>query len=185
MPDIMKHKRESCIVNLVLISVALVLEFLKLIRPAESVITQIDMLLCMAAMLPALLYILSGYRKSAAQFYKVFMYMFAASCLCSLANDVIYTIIDHYTAYFSTVVRALVFVGALLLAFIPNFGKRKSLGVAYGILALELVNSIRLVVRYGGNFALIVKSVSGVVIACVVCMFVLCKYADKDARGTI
>lgn len=184
MIDIMKHKKEACIVNFLLISVALILDFVELIRPAKNVIRQIDMFLCMAALIPALIYIVSGCRKSAATFYKVFMLLFAASSLCALADDIVYSIIDNYGAFFSSIIRVLVLLGALFLAFVPNFGKKKSLGAAYAILGLELINAVVGVVMYGG-FDVIVRGVSSVVLACIVCMFVLCKYADKDARGTI
>ena len=180
MLDIMKHKKALGIVNLVLIAIALVLVIAKFVRPAGSVIGQIDMLLCMAALLPALIYILSGYGKSAAKCYKAFMYLFAAGCLCSL----ICAVTENKNDWFLVLLRTLIFFGALLLTFVLNFRKKKSLLTACGLLALELIGAVGTLIRYGGSFDGIVKIVSGVVLACLACMFALCKYADKDARGT-
>ena len=185
MIDIMKHQRKACVFNLQLICIALVLEFLALIQPAKNIIRQIDLLLCMVALLPALIYVIGSYRKSAAKYYRIFMYLFTASRLCSLADDIVYSIINNCGAFFACVFRAPVLLCALLLAFVPNFGRKKSLGAAYTILALELINAIREVIVVGAGFDVIVRGISGVVLACIVCMFVLFKYADKAARGTI
>lgn len=152
----------------------------------KSVFALSDSAVCIIALVCGLIYAFSGYVKASAAGYKLFMSLYAVSTLFSLAN-IYYEIVEHMTSakmsggqIIILVVSALISVCVLLLATVKNLGKKKSFYLSYSVILLNIILFIRSLIITPDY---IIVTLSNLVIAGVMCIFVNAKYIDKASRG--
>ena len=183
MIDIAKHEKAAAAFNSVLIGAALVLGVIALFN-VVNIWFGIALAALMLALVSGFVYTIGGYKKASAVYYKIFMILFAVSIFFDLIGDLITTISMRLGSYTSDVILLIILIGAVILAFGKDLGKKTSVYITYAMLAVQIINSVRLIVLHHLTFSSTVKPIMSVVVVCIACMFVAFKYADKTARGT-
>ena len=140
-----------------------------------------DSILCTITLLFGLFYSLSGYKKDAAKYYKEFMYLFFASSILSLCST-LYIGSSSLTSSGLVIIisNAIIFIISFVLAFIKDFGLAKSNILALVVL---LLNIVKLVLVLKTSISFISIGFANLILACILCIFVSAKYADKTSRG--
>lgn len=132
------------------------------------------------ALLFALFYILYGYTKNAAGYYKVFGYLY----LLSRISDFIKIISSNRkVGIFTYIFWSIVTISLLVLVFGKNLGKKKSL-ILCGVIVLIGVIGIFYVYNQTGAFHLGAKiRLLDLDLACLYGILTYAKYLDKESRG--
>ena len=179
--DILK---KAGIVNGILI-VATVICKLFLFSSA-TMMTKIDSVVCMVALIFGLFYSLSGYKKDSAKYYKVFMILYVVSSIFSLVVGIYSNIKSDSTVsginIFATLCSIAIIVCACILVVGKDMGEQKSIHLSCVILVAGLVKMI--IALYSKSLDVITSEVSNLVLAIIVVAFVSAKYLDKASRGT-
>ena len=166
------------IVNSILIISAVVLRLINFTEAPPLII--IDQIVCIIALCFGLVYSFNGYNKEAANYYKVFMYLYVFSCLLSLVSPIVYRGFENILII---IVNFAILVCTCLLAFVKDFGKDKSTTVACILIILNVIKLINDLLR--GLFVTFhFAGYTGLVQAIVACVLVSHKYIDKETRGT-
>ena len=163
--------------NAVLIVVAIVLRIFQIV--SMPIYVKIEAVICIIALLFGLFYCLSGYKKDAAKYYKAFMYLYLISSLFALIGPAFSILGDRNILIIIS--RVLVFIAVFVLAFVKDLGENKSNKLALAILVINVVTLCFGVATKAIPF--ISMHLGNVVLACILCMFVSAKYADKASRG--
>ena len=161
--------------NAGLIVVAIVLRLMNMFNTPALVIA--DSIVCIAALVFGLFYSLKGYKKDAAAYYKLFMYLLLVSSLMSLS-----TIVVKFNALM-LICNIIIFVCVVALAVANNLGESKSNNCALIILICDLIKFFYIVAKTN-DMPAIAGGFGNLALACVLCVFVSAKYADKAARGS-
>ena len=159
-------------INAVLIIVAIVLRIVSLGGLPLHVL--FDSVLCIIALIFGLFYSLNGYKKDAAKYYKMFMYLYFASSVLSFLAP----LLKEKNVLFICI-NAIIVVLVFILAFIKDLGVNKSTCLSLMVLILNVIKlffDVAEKVTIPSGFA-------NFVLACVLCVFVSAKYADKASRG--
>jgi len=180
MEFITKNLKTVGIVNTILIVVALVARCITFadspaMIKAESIIGAIGLI-------SGLIYAFNGYKKDAAKYYKLFMYTYVVISIISLIVEIVASKTMGVRALqFSFVI--IPFICICLLAFVKDFGKTKSITAIGIVLLINVIRFARAIIK---NTDLNISTVSlgNLVLAIIAFIFVVCKYADKEARGT-
>ena len=170
--------------NLVLLAVAFVVGTLIFTKPNVFAVEYIQTVLYLIAVFSGFLYAFNRYKKNAAKYYKGFMLLFCLESLMIVIFDLILSKSLNATSSISGVLSTVACVNLCTLSFAKDLGKKNSLGFAFSVLGVTLVNSIRLLVLYSDHFTIVARAIIEIALACVVCLFVFEKYADKAERGT-
>lgn len=162
----------------------------------SSVIFNICLIMINAlALISGVIYLLKGYRKDAASFYKTFMMLNAVSAVVfalmalsvmqtsnsvegmQIASNVMYIL-----CVFLMVIKAVLL---FVLTFGQNLGKRNSWIIFCVILAIDIV--VGLLFKTSGSWApfRFVSALPRLFMAGTIGLSIKGKYDDKDARGTI
>ena len=195
MDFITKNMKAARIVNSVLLVAAVVLCILQLIRTnirasdsTAYILYAVSQLLYyivyILAVVFGFLYMFGYYKKDAAKFYQGFMFLFSLSTLLLIVYDLITTKVGGYGSGISGILSAFVCVDAFLLTFAKDLGRKTSIGLAISILVIKLISAVRVFILYSNEFGVVTSGVMSIAIACIACLFVLAKYADKAERGT-
>ena len=135
--------------------------------------TKIDSIICIAALIFGLFYSLSGYKKDAAKYYKAFMYLYLISSIFSLVASCDGNVL-------SIIANVIILVSAFILSFVKDLGEKKSDGLALVILAISI---FKLCIVTTKTIPHISVAFANLMLACILCVFVAAKYADKKSRG--
>lgn len=134
------------------------------------------------ALLSAMHYIVRGYTKDSAKYYKVFAGLFALSSLVSL----LYMYVDAEDTLFQVASTAVIFGLIIILAVAPNLGKKRSLilcGIAIVIRLADLIVAFFTVKESAWPLWMIYMSYfSQLVLAVLLGIMNYAKYLDKAAR---
>lgn len=161
--------------NAGLIVVAIVLRLMNMFNtPALAIV---DSIVCIAALIFGLFYSLKGYKKDAAAYYKLFMYLLLVSSLMSLS-----TIVVKFNVLM-LICDAIILICVVALAVANNLGESKSNNCALIILICDLIKFFYVVAKIK-DMPTIAGEFANLVLACVLCVFVSAKYTDKATRGT-
>ena len=134
----------------------------------------------MIAIASAFFYAVYGYKKDAAKYYKAFLIALGLAKLAMVIVSVIESGVLGTGFGVSTVLFAVSFVLAAVLAFVKDLGKTKSLCAVAAMFVIDLVNEVILLVKFADVFnAVIVLAVSIITVE-----FVIAKYIDKAERGS-
>ena len=164
--------------NALLIVIGIVLKALSFLN--NPIYIQIDAVVCIIAMVFGLFYSLNGYKKDAAKYYKAFMYLYLFSSLFSF----IASISGDKTNIIIVITNVVILLSAAALAFAKDLGESKSNTLSLVILALNIVKMFVVISTTGVSLA-VTLHFSNLVLACILCVFVSAKYADKQSRGAI
>ena len=162
--------------NAALIVIAIIMKLVTFFNVPTLV--KIDSVLCVAALVFGLFYSLNGYKKDAAKYYKGFMYLYFASNIISLLVPLLAPMFEKVN-YFIVSINAIILILAFILTFIKDLGVNKSTILSMLIL---LLNVIKLFYNVA-NKTTIQAGFSNLILACILCVFVSAKYADKASRG--
>ena len=170
-----KHLKEAGYFNTALIAIAIILRIINF--PSDQVLTKIDSIVCIAALIFGLVYSFNGYKKDAAKYYKIFMYLYLLSSLVAVSTYF------EGTKLIIFISNIIVSICLFVLAFAKDIGKEKSNFCALLTLALSLAKLL-FALQGPTNMAGISAEFASVALACVLCVFVSAKYKDKEARGS-
>ena len=162
--------------NVVLIIAAIIAKLATIKK--VSMLVNIDSIVCIIALVFGLFYSLSGYKKDSAKYYKVFMYLYFASNILSLMVPLLapkFETVNYFIASINAVILVLVFI----LTFINDLGVNKSTNLSMLILLLNIIKLFYDV----SNKTTMQSGFSNLILACILCVFVSAKYADKASRG--
>ncbi len=174
---IANNSKKVGVFNALLLVIAAAFAIYRFTVPTQNVMILIRDAVYLISVVFGFLYALLGYRKNAAVYYKLFMVTFAVFAILVFVAD----IDGSYS--FIMIFRAIVAVCALILAFSKNLGKDRSKLTVYIALASQFIYSVIKVYENFGAFRKFATVFMHLVIVCVACVFVLAKYADKQARG--
>lgn len=148
-----------------------------------SVLQSVNLWVNVAALLSSLVYLVLGYKKNAAVFYKLFASAFALSqfvSILSLAKENNYLGLSCYAVLFALI---------LMLALVADMGKKKTFIICFIILILgvfllviNFFSSPGNIINTGDWLLKLVCSFSVIVMAAVMWLMATAKYLDKDAR---
>ena len=176
--------KKAGIFNSVLIVIAIVLRLI----PLKSVPTlvKVDSIICIVALIYGLIYALYGYKKEASKYYKTFMYLYLLSSIISFATVLDFAVdILGKIGILMIIANAIILVSVFLLAFIKDFGEKKSNNFALLVFALNIFKLLFDLIIIGSSIELanISAGFSNIMLSCILCLFVSAKYADKSSRG--
>lgn len=173
--------------NLICIAAALCACVLTLVSAAANIWSRISSICALVALVFAAFYILKGYGKDAARYFKLFALLFALSEFASLL--VIGTTIKEGTP---VLISGVLFAIVLFMAIGLDVGKGRSLvlcavvvamAVAQLVLSIQHEPGVLLGGTTYGTLAMLRNAVK-VLLSCLFGIMVYAKYVDKKMRGT-
>lgn len=171
------------IVNIVLIIGVLVLGIMRISNPIfSSTFDKVNIVVDFVALAFGFAYLITGYKKDSAIFYKGFMILFVLSSLFSCITDIIAQTIKG-SSYITSIFLTFVFFGVIVLAFIQDLGSNVSFVIVGIIIAIDLFLLIYTLIAMG-DINYIAFSASNFVTACTAATMIFAKYIDKAKRGT-
>ena len=168
---------------LILVAMAMILYSLITVEGSVGISIIFSLIKCIA-MVAGLYYCLKGFGKDNAKYFKTFFIML-------LAFDAIITILDIYTMITASAVAKMICpvilnlltaVCVAVIAFGKDLGLKKSLIFILAGLVFEIVVFV-LSITMATGLANIITCFGNMLIMVIAVMFVLAKYADKEARG--
>ena len=168
--------------NAILIVIALVLRLVTFV--SIPTLGKVDAIICIVALVYGLIYALNGYKKDASKYYKTFMYLYLLSAVITLILAFSAAIIELKN-YGILVILAnvVILVSIFVLACINNLGEKKSNYLALLVLALNIFKLLFNVAIKGAIMPIVSAGIANIMLACILCVFVSAKYADKKSRG--
>ena len=140
--------------------------------------------LIVLATVAGFLYAIKKYKKNAAMFYKAFMFLFCLALAATVVYDILASIKFSDSNSISQILETIICVNFCMLTFAKDLGEKTSKGIAYSILAVSFINSLRLIILFSSRMSTIARALVGIFIAGAAVIFVLEKYMDKAERGT-
>ena len=141
-----------------------------------DLIAQIAHLFNIFALLFAAFYILSGYRKNSAKYYKdfgIFLALSQTAFICKMAENGLYT---------NLVINAIKLIVILVLVLSENLGKTKSLVLSSVLVVSNIINVLGLPAN--SDIAHYYGIVTAIIIYFLYFVMTYAKYLDKASRGT-
>ena len=161
--------------NATLIVIAIILRVI--VIPTAPILIKIDSIACLLALISGLVYCLNGYKKDVAKYYKAFMILYLISNISSIAMSIL-----HASNIILIIANAVIIICVAFLALGKDLGEKKSNSFALVVLA---INAIKLIYNIVANptVGTVRGGITSLILACILCMFVSAKYADKASRG--
>ena len=152
----------------------------------DGILVIIDSCVSIATLVFGIIYAISGYKKNAAKFYKTFMGAYLFSCVLSLVTLASYFISIGQLASINSILALLCIVLSIFasykLCFGLDLGYKKSQKLALIIL---LSNLIKMIVDLLFKLPMSLPiDFSNLIFSCILMVFVLGKYLEKENRGT-
>jgi len=165
------------VLALICIAAALVFSFVSVVSTQFGAVQQAAVLLRIAALIYAALYILTGHSKTNAASYKIFGYVFALAQIAGLAAAS-----SRGAAYTSLLLSALILALILILTVSKDLGKSNSLTLCGVLFLLTVLHSVMMIGSFG------VSALGGqlvkLLLALLYDLMTVAKYQDKAARGS-
>ena len=188
MEFVRKNLKRISVLNTALTVVALGLGIFSIATQEMALKYVIGMILWMIALAFGLVYTLKRYEKSAATYYKLFFAFLAVSLMADIVIGAdFYTVASSVPAWLLLVVKLtwlLLFVKlvcVLTLCLAKDFGQKGSLAIALIPLVISAL-TLPVILAIGAEY--FATPFAHLLLAFISCVFVVCKYADKEARGT-
>lgn len=142
------------------------------------------------ALLAAIYYAISGYKKRVAPAYKIYFTVLCLLFLSSGANMGIQ--FDSATAGITVCLMMIVFACIFTLLVATDLGKRKSMTLCCIVSVISFALMIFVLIKAPGivrggtisNTAFLVRCLSNLVLSLIATLMTAAKYVDKTARGT-
>lgn len=132
------------------------------------------------ALIYAFFYLINGYKKDYATYYKVAMLVNAANALVVTALSS-----NENTKYISIISCAICFGAILTLALAKNLGKNTSLALCLIVVVLRTMGLISCFMANATVDIVLILLLSQLVLALVILLATIAKYVDKQERNTI
>lgn len=176
---IRENFKQVGIFNLLLIVLVVIYDSIRLVT-GSTLMPKIVILVHFVAYFAGILYAFSGYKKEGAKYYKVFMFLVAASEILSFAGKLTRSEPSTLSVVLSGICIALM----LALALVKDLGNKLSITLCSICLAIHLYNLIYTAINAAAKFQAITGPLSDVILIIVALVFVIAKFEDKYARGT-
>ena len=164
--------------NLLLIAAAVVLSIIGICGEVATAIRIISTVIRLLALLFAGFYILSGYSKDAAKYYKLFGIVYLLSTVLGLISC-----ISNTPTVLSVICYVLTIIGILALAFAKDLGKTKSFIICAVLVVLQIALTVSVYLQADPAIVKINMFIS-IDLACLFGIMTYAKYLDKAERGT-
>ena len=164
--------------NLLLIAAAVVLSIIGICGEGATATRIISAVIRLVALLFAGFYILSGYRKDAAKYYKLFGIMYMLVIVLGII-----TCLSNTPTVPSVICYVLLIIGIFALAFVKDLGRTKSLVICAALVLLQIALAV-LVYLEGDPTIVKINMFMGIDLACLYGIMTYAKYLDKTERGT-
>lgn len=173
------HLREAGVINGILMICVLIAQLLGIGAFEHGIMDSAAMICALLAYASGICYTFKGYEKRAANFYKLFMLLYALSAVCTAAV----ALEGGFGGVNAAVIAidALCFLGVLLLALGLDLGKRRSTVLALVIFGLYAA-SLLLTLTMSATPAAVINAVQILVIAGNGVVLVVAKYLEKTDR---
>jgi len=165
------------IVALICIVAALVESAICVSNAAFGVTMQVVCVCNIAALIYAAFYILAGYNKDNANFYKIFGAIYALAQIVDLAF-----LGTVNAGYVVMLFAALILAAILVLVFSKDLGKQKSMTIC--IVLVALTAALTICAASGVLVEVVGMYWVKLVLACLYTLMTFAKYVDKAARGS-
>lgn len=140
----------------------------------------IDIMLTVIAYISGVLYLIFGFKKEYAVFYKLFMIALLAETAFSIVRNFI---AGGQPSIFMLVIDIITLAMIVILAFVKDIGRTKAILFAIILIICKLVPMIIAIVQ-SHDLAEISRSIAGFLLAGTTAILVTEKYLDKADRGT-
>ena len=164
--------------NLLLIAIAVVLSVISISGSGATTTRLVSTIIKLASLLFAGFYIVSGYRKNAAKYYKVYGILYMFSIVLTLI-----ACIKNTSSTLAIICNTLPVIGILALVFVKDFGKTKAL-ITCAILVLLQIVCVILANAEGDPTIVKINIFMSMDLACLLGIMTYAKYLDKAERGT-
>lgn len=135
---------------------------------------------CLFSLLYAFVYLINGYKKDFAKYYKVAMIVNAINALVVTALSS-----NEATKYISIISCAICFGAITTLALAKNLGKNTSLLLCGIVIVLRTMGIISAFIAHVSMNIDLIIMLSQLVLSLVILLATIAKYVDKDERHTI
>ena len=167
------------ILNLLFIAAGVVLCVIGIISPDANATRIINRIVAIACLIFAAFYILNGYTKDAAKYYKVFGALLVIKYLAGILSGATNSGIP-----FSIMATTLSLVLVLVLLLSENLGKTKSLVLCGVFVIFRVVFLLYSIIKSDISTMLIMSNIVNLDLACLYGIMTFAKYLDKAERGT-
>lgn len=164
------------ILNLLFIAAGVVFSVIGIANADMNATRIISHITAIASLVFAAFYILSGYRKNAAKYYKVYGALLAIVFLISILSASV-----NSRGSIGTMVASLSLVLVLVLLLSENLGKAKSL-ILCGLLVI--INVVLLAIGQNATATTVIAKLVKIDLVCLYGIMTYAKYLDKAERGT-
>ncbi len=151
----------------------------------EVILTGCTTLMVMVMLLTGVLYLVHGYKKNAAVYYKAFIILMVLVTLIDFITNMVCTAMNVLLIIRCTLF-AIKIILLLLLAFGKDLGQKKSRYILYVIVALDIAGIVVMFIIMsdtGFDFSL-VGAIAALVADVTLGIAIHGKYADKASRGS-
>lgn len=180
---ISKNLKKAGIFNSILILIATILCIINLFTVRSFFGVYVLNVSLVASLVSGMIYSCYGYKKDVANYYKGFMVLFFIAILADCICEIPYLSSSTYSSMISTIANFARLIPLFLLAFVKDFGKKRSTICAYLVFALGLFILCRTFIFYSNDLEYITIGLSEIASAAVGIILVNEKYADKESRG--
>lgn len=175
------------IFHLVLIAAALVMSAFSIAKTGENVseLTELANALSIFTLAAGFIYLVYGYKKNAAVYYKIFMGLLVVSQGVFIAGLISGN--ETYPVYIS-LIYAIAFVTAVILAVAKDFGKNMTFAVCIALVACRIailvINLLTAETFDNAAFCTLSSDISNLLIVGTAILMITEKYIDKSERGS-
>ena len=171
------------IVNLICLLVGVLAMISIIVGPTANIYMRISGIFVLLALVFAAYYILMGYQKADAKFYKLFQTFFGFAQLVAIL-DIGITVGE----YLPVLISCLLFGLFIYMVLIKNLGKQRSQILCLVIFVLSVLDLLAGVSKvpctdmYGT--LVLIRNIAKILLTIMFCIMTYAKYLDKAARGT-
>lgn len=173
-------KISMCCAVLIIINIALII--FSIVRNDVFLINGLLLIIALAC---GLLYSVFGYKKSSANFYKLFMVVYSVVFLLDVIIYFFFTNNSETlgnTVYVVVAIRMLTFLCLVVLTFVKNLGKNISINLSLAILLINVILFVTCITD-PNNRSLFILPASNLLLSFIAFLLVNGKYLDKEQRG--
>lgn len=185
--DIKKLK----VINIIFILIAIGLNVYALLYVDTILITnKISFAAAIVALIFGLVYAFKDYQKEAVKTFNLFINLCIVMLLLQSVGE-IYSCYAGYQGVKSTIISCFsIAIEVLILAIlecVKNMGKKAAIALGCTVLGFAIFGFLRNITLIGDPDTLkiyLIISFAGIVLACVICLFIIAKYSNKNLRST-
>lgn len=171
--------KKTGVFNLILIALMVVYDSVRLFT-GHSTMAKVTIIIHFVGFAAALVYTISGYKKDAAKYFKIYMFTLSICEIMSLVSLTSRT----EPSVLSYVLRGICVINALMLTFAKDLGRKKSITICSAILLFHLYNLIHTLINATSKFQAVTNTLSDIILVILALVFIVAKYEDKESRGS-